>query len=393
MKTALIAVACALAAPAFAQSPDAQHERHVIIDGHDFLADAASARTTADAWRQWGDDLRASLGTMFGDHFAAARTVKGAPYSADIATEANQTLADGNVIARKTTGRVYRDSEGRTRQETVVNGEVKSIQIGDPVEGTAVMLLPGSKRAVRMPHLSLHKDAKERKVLRLADKEIRIEDGKVTVDGKEARGKVEITAGGKEIRIENGKVTIDGREFTPGEGGRKVIVKHLEEGETGDGTRREEVRVHVLRSGDGKEAHAFMPPMPPVPPTPPMPPMPPMSAMDALGTLGARLDGALLRSKGTTTSLGVKEFEGVKAEGKSTVRTIPAGDIGNKAPIMVTSESWYSPELQVTVYSRQIDPRYGETIYRLTNIRRAEPSADLFKVPEEYAVRGKRDRG
>ena len=46
----------------------------------------------------------------------------------------------------------------------------------------------------------------------------------------------------------------------------------------------------------------------------------------------------------------------------------------------------------MTVYSRQSDPRYGETIYRLTNIRRAEPAPELFKVPEEYAG-SKRGRG
>jgi hypothetical protein len=45
------------------------------------------------------------------------------------------------------------------------------------------------------------------------------------------------------------------------------------------------------------------------------------------------------------------------------------------------------------VYSRHSDPRYGETIYRLTNIRRAEPAAELFKVPEDYKATGKRATG
>ena len=55
----------------------------------------------------------------------------------------------------------------------------------------------------------------------------------------------------------------------------------------------------------------------------------------------------------------------------------------------MTSESWYSPELQVTVYSRYSDPRQGESIYRLTHLKRAEPAADLFKTPEGYEVRGR----
>ena len=61
----------------------------------------------------------------------------------------------------------------------------------------------------------------------------------------------------------------------------------------------------------------------------------------------------------------------------------------NRAPINITSESWYSPELQVTVYSRYNDPRTGESIYRLAGIRRGEPGADLFNVPQEYAVKDK----
>lgn len=81
----------------------------------------------------------------------------------------------------------------------------------------------------------------------------------------------------------------------------------------------------------------------------------------------------------------------MRAQGKATTRTIPAGEIGNRNPIVITTESWYSPELQVTVYSRHSDPREGETVYRLSNIRRGEPAADLFKVPEDYAA--KRGRG
>ena len=69
--------------------------------------------------------------------------------------------------------------------------------------------------------------------------------------------------------------------------------------------------------------------------------------------------------------------------------TIPAGKIGNRNPINVTSETWYSPELQVTVYSRYNDPRTGESIYRLAAIKRVEPAADLFKVPEDYKMRGR----
>jgi hypothetical protein len=85
-----------------------------------------------------------------------------------------------------------------------------------------------------------------------------------------------------------------------------------------------------------------------------------------------------------TEQLGTKEFEGVRAEGTRTVATLRAGAIGNLQPIEIVSERWYSPELHVVVYSRRADPRFGETIYRLTNIIRTEPDASLFQVPADY---------
>jgi hypothetical protein len=45
------------------------------------------------------------------------KIVKGAPYSADVSNQTTRTLPDGNTIRQTSSGRVYRDSEGRTRQE------------------------------------------------------------------------------------------------------------------------------------------------------------------------------------------------------------------------------------------------------------------------------------
>lgn len=82
-----------------------------------------------------------------------------------------------------------------------------------------------------------------------------------------------------------------------------------------------------------------------------------------------------------TESLGVREFEGISAEGTRTVMTIPAGTIGNERPIETVFERWYSKELQLIVYSRHTDPRFGEQTYRLTNINRSEPDRSLFTLP------------
>ena len=91
--------------------------------------------------------------------------------------------------------------------------------------------------------------------------------------------------------------------------------------------------------------------------------------------------------------LGKQTIEGVEAEGTRTTVTIPAGEIGNERPIEIVSERWYSPELQLVVMTRHSDPRTGETIYKLTNINRAEPAKTLFEVPAGYTIKEGADVG
>ena len=91
--------------------------------------------------------------------------------------------------------------------------------------------------------------------------------------------------------------------------------------------------------------------------------------------------------KATTKDLGTRDFNGVKAEGKLRSYEIPAGEIGNRNPIVVSDETWYSPELQITVYTKHSDPRSGDTVFRLENLKRDEPAASLFAVPSDYTVK------
>ena len=84
--------------------------------------------------------------------------------------------------------------------------------------------------------------------------------------------------------------------------------------------------------------------------------------------------------------LGRQSIEGVQVEGTRSTITIPAGEIGNEQPMRIVSERWFSPDLKVLVLSRQSDPRFGETTYRLTNIVRAEPAPELFEVPSDFTV-------
>jgi hypothetical protein len=141
----------------------------------------------------------------------------------------------------------------------------------------------------------------------------------------------------------------------------RVIVRR------GEGTARgDDVRVEVIRIG-GRDTDAGTP--------------------VALPSIAMPL---LPRGKGESRSLGTRDFEGVKADGTETRHTIPAGEIGNEKPIVITTERWFSPELQLVVYARTRDPRAGETTYRLANLRRGEPAAELFRVPADYSRRDSR---
>lgn len=51
--------------------------------------------------------------------------------------------------------------------------------------------------------------------------------------------------------------------------------------------------------------------------------------------------------------------------------------------IRTVQEQWVAPDLKVMVYSRTEDSAIGTVEYRLADIRRAEPPADLFAVPAE----------
>lgn len=89
----------------------------------------------------------------------------------------------------------------------------------------------------------------------------------------------------------------------------------------------------------------------------------------------------------TKTDLGAQTVEGVPAQGTKMTRTIAAGKIGNSMPIVISTETWYSPDLKVLVMSKSSDPRMGETTYRLTGLQRAEPPATLFEIPSDYSVK------
>jgi hypothetical protein len=87
-----------------------------------------------------------------------------------------------------------------------------------------------------------------------------------------------------------------------------------------------------------------------------------------------------------TEDLGTQTIQSVSAQGKRVTRVIPAGQEGNEKEIDIVTETWYSPDLQVVVMSKTSDPRFGDSVYQLNSISRAEPDAALFTVPSDYTV-------
>lgn len=91
--------------------------------------------------------------------------------------------------------------------------------------------------------------------------------------------------------------------------------------------------------------------------------------------------------KNESQSLGTQIIEGVSARGGRVVTILEAGAAGNDDEVAVTNENWVSIELRVLVLRKLLDPRYGNTISRLTHVSLAEPDPALFTLPTNYMIK------
>lgn len=277
-----------------------------------------------------GDGEHSFISPMMRMH---AKAVKNAPYGAEVISERQQNLADGNQIIHKTTSLSFRDSAGRTRQEVRDDkGEVLTVTIHDAVDGATYLLNPRTKSATR---IALNKEI-----------------GKAA--GEAARAHVE------QLRKE-GKLPATER--------REIIIRRFNGADA-------EVQSHVA---DGAGMHGLAGQLGALPNG--------RELAIRLAPLAGAMADTKWASKAITKELGTREIEGVKAEGKLRSYEIPAGEVGNRNAITVSDETWTSPELQVTVLHKHGDPRVGESTYRMTAIRREEPAAALFTVPSDYTVK------
>lgn len=89
----------------------------------------------------------------------------------------------------------------------------------------------------------------------------------------------------------------------------------------------------------------------------------------------------------TSNSIGPQFIEGFQANGTRVSRALAPGQAGNERALELVSETWYSTELQAILMNRTTDPRLGEVVYRLTDIRVGEPPPSLFEIPADYTIR------
>jgi hypothetical protein len=224
--------------------------------------------------------------------------VKGSPFSGDAVTEHVQRLGDGNRMVRKSSARLFRDSDGRTRREHLTT------------RGGAAAAPEGQ----------------EPRLIRIADPVAQVEYLVDTLRG--TIRKTHLTPGLAEARRRAGGT----------EGSFGVLMPTT-----------------AVRRREAEGERAAPPPAP----------------------KREKLEPQLI--------------EGLTVEGTRTTVTIPAGEFDNEQPLEITHEQWYSPELRMVVLLKHNDPRFGETVFRLTNITRTEPAPELFAEPQGYRAEDRRE--
>jgi hypothetical protein len=254
--------------------------------------------------------------------------VEGKPYSARSITESTQSFADGNRITQRNEAVIHRDSEGRTRHEQTLTG-VGPWQSGEPVTMIHIHDPVAGKSYVLDPAAQT---AREIRSLQMAI----------------AHAEEGLEAAETNLRATwNIAVPAPAPVPAPGIGvERGVTVIRRDEGG------HQNVRVYGPAAG---AAVAVFPP----------------------GAAGAYEPGE---------DLGEQVLEGLLAHGTRLTDTIPAGTIGNERDIEIVTERWYSEDIEAMVLQRFSDPRFGETVYRLVNVVRGDPSPDLFQVPQGYEI-------
>ena len=398
--TVLVLILCLLALPAgrvhvLAQEKQTEPEAKPATAAAQVkrAAEAAKAKRATEA-KRYEMPLEGTfklLGSKLNLEYARGRLIKGAPYSATAVTESTQTLSDGNQIIQRNEVVCYRDSEGRTRIEQtlkkigkwVAEGNPKRIvTIADPVAGHYYYLDTSEHKATEAPlH---HKAPSPAQLQELVQRQKAVwEKQKQLFEEQRAKQKQLFEErwtqrkraleeqGAKSGQVSQEQWAKEKQRFEEQQAKQKQLFDEQWE------KRKQRFEEQLTKRKQGSEGTMSKPSVEKSLTKPAAP-----SSPEEKRTIAA--PESVKRTR--TEPLGKQVIEGVEAEGTRVTRTIPAGEIGNTLPIYVVDENWYSRELQMPVMTRHHDPRSGETVFRLTNINRAEPARSLFEVPPDYTM-------
>jgi len=86
------------------------------------------------------------------------------------------------------------------------------------------------------------------------------------------------------------------------------------------------------------------------------------------------------------TELGNSTIEGLDAVGTRETLTIAPGKVGNSAPVELSKEFWYSPQLDLNLRVIRTDPLHGDQSFAVTDITVGEPDPQRFVIPAKCKV-------
>jgi hypothetical protein len=95
------------------------------------------------------------------------------------------------------------------------------------------------------------------------------------------------------------------------------------------------------------------------------------------------------KAKYTSENLGTESIQGIEARGRRRTTTIPAGAMGNDAPLVSISDIWTALTVGLNgllVRETRNDPRQGKTTRELTNLTQGDPDPATFQPPEGYEI-------
>ena len=303
-----------------AQNPEAELQQRRVRLDEVILEAAAAAQTVGG--RTGGPGAPAGLGT----DPTTGPVVTGSPFSADATTTVVQTLGDGTRIEQRANAKFFRDGTGRVRRELTVIG----LDALNPSAQARTVItfdsVPGDPQPFSL-------DPGGRTARRVARGSL----GNAYFGA--VRLNTTLTIAGIDPNVRTLERAVD----------LLAATQQLTEAERAQ-LRELERSLNVAQS-------------------------------QGLQLTAASIPGGL---KPILEQLGTRQIEGVKATGRKTTVIVPTDRVGNDRPMQITDERWESPELSLVVSSRYSDPRTGVIEYKLTNIRRAEPPAELFQVPSDY---------